>query len=91
MNRADEVKVNPGGATLGTQPAGAAGTISEGPKTEDGLTWWKVDYGTGTDGWVSQNRLTLAQTGAVQGASTTSLEALLRQFRIDLQNLLNTI
>lgn len=39
------------GALLGTQALGATGTILEGPVLMDSITWWKVNYATGADGW----------------------------------------
>jgi hypothetical protein len=39
------------GTLLGTQPAGVGGTLVEGPVLADGITWWRVDYDSGADGW----------------------------------------
>jgi len=36
---------------LGTQPAGATGTVTSGPVFADGLWWWNIDYDNGADGW----------------------------------------
>lgn len=35
----------------GTQPAGSLGIIKEGPIVADGVQWWRVDYGSGMEGW----------------------------------------
>jgi hypothetical protein len=47
----------PKGSIVGTQPAGAAGTVKEGPVVKE-QTWWKVNYDTGVDGWTSAKYLT---------------------------------
>jgi hypothetical protein len=39
------------GSLLGTQPTGVGGTLVEGPVLADGVTWWRVDYDSGADGW----------------------------------------
>jgi hypothetical protein len=39
------------GILLGTQPTGVGGTLVEGPVLADGVTWWRVDYDSGADGW----------------------------------------
>ena len=41
-----------------TQQKGALGTVTGGPKTSQGYTWWDVNFNTGCDGWVVQNYLT---------------------------------
>jgi beta propeller repeat protein len=39
---------------IGAQPAGSQASIVDGPVTDaDGFTWWKLDYDTGSDGWVA--------------------------------------
>ncbi|MBX4189037.1 hypothetical protein KW785_00395 [Candidatus Parcubacteria bacterium] len=40
------------GLKLGSQNAGAIGTITAGPTQADGYTWWQVDFSSGADGWV---------------------------------------
>ena len=45
------------GALLGTQPAGASGTVTGGPVQANGYWWWQVDYATGPDGWSVENWL----------------------------------
>ncbi len=42
----------------GTQLAGAAGTVTYGPKTySNSGTWWYVDFDSGVDGWVQAPQL----------------------------------
>lgn len=36
------------------QPAGALGTVIGGPVFADNITWWNVNWDTGTDGWGSE-------------------------------------
>ncbi|MFZ2522871.1 MAG: right-handed parallel beta-helix repeat-containing protein, partial [Minisyncoccia bacterium] len=36
---------------IGTQPYGAAGTITGGPVNQGTFNWWNVNYDTGVDGW----------------------------------------
>jgi parallel beta-helix repeat protein len=43
------------GRSLGTQPQGAIGTLVGGPTVIKSTTWWKVDFDTGVDGWVSES------------------------------------
>lgn len=51
---------------LGTQPAGASGTIAAGPAWDtDGRKWWDVDFDSGVDGWVIDGRLVSALVAAV--------------------------
>jgi hypothetical protein len=33
------------------QKFGAQGTVVDGPVFVKGLTWWRIDYDTGPDGW----------------------------------------
>jgi hypothetical protein len=56
---------------LGTQPSGALGTITSGPRTGSGYTWWQVNFDTSADGWVIQNYLT-ASTLAVASSQTNA-------------------
>ncbi len=45
---------------LGTQPAGAVGTVVAGPVTDatgDKLTRWQINFDTGVDGWAAQDYL----------------------------------
>jgi hypothetical protein len=41
----------------GTQKSGATGTVTAGPTTASGYTWWKVNFTSGADGWVQENYL----------------------------------
>ncbi|HEY4507450.1 MAG TPA: hypothetical protein VJJ47_01000 [Candidatus Paceibacterota bacterium] len=45
-------------APLGTQAAGARGTLVEGPETAFGRNWWFVDYRGAPDGWVESSQIT---------------------------------
>jgi hypothetical protein len=45
------------GKLLGTQAKGALGTITGGPTTACGYTWWKIIYNAGASGWSIQNYL----------------------------------
>ena len=84
---ADAVRSNPGGSKVGSQLVGAQGKITEGPNTQDGKKWWKVDFATGTDGWITEDKLKLV-SGQVLGASTTSLATLLDEIKLTLVALL---
>ena len=48
------------GTLLGQQPVGALGTIVAGPVVMDNITWWQVDFDTGTDGWSGGNNFIMA-------------------------------
>jgi hypothetical protein len=86
----DSVRSNPGGAKAGTQLVGAQGKIIEGPNTQDGKKWWKVDFVTGTDGWISEDKLKLV-SGQVLGASTSSISAILNEIRATLTAMLGML
>jgi len=45
------------GTLLGTQATAAEGVVLAGPTTADDLTWWQVNYDSGTDGWSVENYL----------------------------------
>ena len=90
MLRADEIRSNPGGATTGSQPVGAQGKVIDGPKTEDGKKWWKVDFTAGVDGWVTEDKLKLV-SGQVLGAYTLSISAMLAEIRHTLVSLLGML
>jgi uncharacterized protein YraI len=45
-----------GSAVVALLPAGTTGTITGGPSSADGYTWWQVETSLGS-GWVSQHRL----------------------------------
>jgi hypothetical protein len=52
------VRQNPStGGKPGKQKTGALGTVILGPQTGSGYTWYKVDFDSGSDGWVVQNYL----------------------------------
>jgi List-Bact-rpt repeat protein len=53
------VRLSAGGPIVGTQPRGAIGTVTGGPTVISGVTWWQIDYATGTDGWSSAAYLSL--------------------------------
>jgi hypothetical protein len=56
------------GLLLGTQPANSFGTILEGPIQSEGISWWRIDYDTGVDGWSGSNNLIVSST--ISSAST---------------------
>jgi hypothetical protein len=39
------------GTLLGVQTKGSPGTIVSGPIVADNITWWQVNFDSGTDGW----------------------------------------
>lgn len=39
------------GTVLGTQAYQALGTVTAGPVSADGYTWWQIDYDADPDGW----------------------------------------
>jgi hypothetical protein len=52
------------GALLGTQNIGALGTVTAGPTTATGYTWWNINYDSGADGWSIEDNLTITTTPA---------------------------
>jgi hypothetical protein len=48
------------GTVLGTQAYQALGTVTAGPVSADGYTWWQIDYDADPDGW------------SIEGDGTTS-------------------
>jgi hypothetical protein len=46
------------GNILGSQLAGAFGTIIGGPVSANGYTWWNIDYANAPDGWSVESYLT---------------------------------
>jgi hypothetical protein len=52
------VRSSAGGRYVGFQRTGKTGTITSGPGYANGLTWWKVNFASGVDGWVAANYLT---------------------------------
>ena len=61
------IRNNAGGQQLGAQLAGSQGIVIGGPVTLsfDGVTyiWWKVDYGSGVDGWGVERYLNRIKSG----------------------------
>ena len=49
---------NTAGTLLGTQSAGALGTVTAGPTAQGGFNWWQVNYDSGADGYSVENYLT---------------------------------
>jgi len=45
------------GKNLGLQRAKAAGTVTDGPEYYNRSWWWRIDFESGPDGWVSENNL----------------------------------
>ncbi|MBI2096987.1 MAG: peptidoglycan-binding protein, partial [Candidatus Sungbacteria bacterium] len=43
------------GTLLGTQAAGALGTVVGGPVVADGYNWWHINYDNAPDGWSVEN------------------------------------
>jgi hypothetical protein len=44
---------------VGTQEAGAKGTVIGGPVKQGRKTWWLVDFGNGSDGWAFEDVLSV--------------------------------
>lgn len=57
------------GTLLGVEPAGTQGTITDGPTTANGYTWWKVRYTSGGHGW-SVDTYLVRVGGATSGCGT---------------------
>ncbi len=52
------------GALLPAKPANSLGVlVAGGPVVADAITWWKVDFNTGSDGWVKQDYIVPASLG----------------------------
>ena len=50
------IRSQPGGATIGSIPGGAAFSVLQGPTcTSDGIAWWQVNY-NGTIGWTAEGQ-----------------------------------
>ena len=60
------------GTLLGTQPAGAYGSITGGPKFTDGYNWWTVNYEFPPDGWSAEDYLEKSLSFTPPPASTPS-------------------
>ena len=56
----NNVRDAPAGTLIGVQPLGALGTVRAGPVVagSNQITWWEIDYDTGTDGWTGEGTLT---------------------------------
>ncbi len=54
------VRSTAGGRYVGSQRTGRTGTITAGPGYANGLTWWKVNFTSGADGWVAEKFITKA-------------------------------
>lgn len=50
-----------GYGVIATLPPGATGTVTGGPKTANGYTWWQLQTSRGT-GWAAENWLTAASS-----------------------------
>jgi uncharacterized membrane protein YjfL (UPF0719 family) len=50
------------GTLLGSQAVGMTGTIVTGPTLSSGITWWQVNYDSGTDGWSGADNFTVSST-----------------------------
>ena len=61
------------GTILGVQSPGSQGVIVSGPILAQGTWWWKVDFESGADGWVSDEYLNKVTEAAPPPASTDSL------------------
>lgn len=53
------------GTRVGSQPQGALGTVTGGPQTGDGFTWWQINFDSGVDGWCTEPNLVLEPTVTV--------------------------
>lgn len=60
------------GTLLGTQAAGALGTVSGGAIASGGYQWWNINYDSGADGWSVENWLALATTTVIVPPASTS-------------------
>lgn len=62
------------GSVLGVEKDGASGTVSDGPVSAGGYTWWKVQWQNGVTGWSVATYLAPVATSAAPGAPS-SLQA----------------
>jgi hypothetical protein len=51
------------GTLLGVQITGSLGTIIEGPVVMDAITWWRVNYDSGADGWSGEDNFAKSSVG----------------------------
>jgi photosystem II stability/assembly factor-like uncharacterized protein len=79
------------GKILCIQPAGALGSITQGPTSNQGFTWWNINYDTGCDGWSVQSYLTTSLTSLPITVTNTTdvaqLQALIAQLQAILAKL----
>jgi hypothetical protein len=63
-NDSFNVRSAPGLTTtvLENKPAGSIGVVLAGPSLADGSYWYSIDFATGADGWVGEERLTKVAT-----------------------------
>lgn len=74
VNNNVNVRATPNGAKLGTQPAGATGTLgTQLSVTTAGHIWVYVDFDSGVDGWVARRYLTVSEP-LVSASMTTVLD-----------------
>jgi hypothetical protein len=76
------------GRVIGTQRTGAKGVVIEGPIRQGGLTWVKVDYETGPDGWNAAGWLKnrTSPSNPVDGTFTTVVSDLKATVSFTLSN-----
>lgn len=67
------VRFTANGKSIGTQKANAQGTVTSGPTTAGGIKWWKVNFNSGTDGWVAENYLALVSIATAPIQSSLSV------------------
>jgi hypothetical protein len=89
LTRNASIRVNAGGSSIGTQLAGAKGVITTGPQRDDGKNWWRIDFTSGSDGWMEEDRLKVVVLNSqVQGANTQRISLILEEVRKLLEALL---
>ncbi len=76
---------------LGTEPAGGLGTISGGPKSGCGYTWWSVKWDNRLSGWSVQDYLAPAATAYEVPAVGVSTEAQLANISTAMKQLLGQL
>jgi hypothetical protein len=69
------VRLDAGGADVGQEPAGATGTVTEGPRPAQGSNerWWRVQFDDNLLGWVPEG--TLIVTDGTEVVINKALEA----------------
>jgi len=74
------------GTQLGLQQDGASGTVNGGSISRGGYTWWNVDFGSGTDGWVAEDFITIEEvsstTQTTQPTTQTSTYTFTRNLKL---------